>query len=402
VPALKATTSPAAGRRFTVRDALVVGQLALSLVLLVSGTLLTRGLFTAQRTDLGFDPRPVASLSFNLQMNGYDDARASAFRDRALEALRQLPGVLAVSTASRLPLAPDINMEGVMIPGHHAPNSEPTTIDSVRVGTGYFDVVGVPLVEGRAFTDDDVQRDRRVVIVNQSMSRQYWPETSALGRQIYLDGFQSPAYEVVGVARDHKVRSVGEPPRPYLHLPGAPARSLGVIVRTAQPATTALPMLRQALLQLEPEIVFTEDVSAEQVAATTVAPTRIGAAILGAFGALALVLAGVGVYGVVAYSMSRRIREVGIRMALGAQRATVLRMVLWQGGRLAAIGIAIGAVAAIGVGRVLESLLYGVSTVDPAAYAIACGALLLVATAANLLPALTAARIDPMRALRRD
>ena len=157
MPALKATTAPAAGRRFTVRDALVIGQLALSLVLLVSGALLSRGLLMAQRTDLGFDPRPIASLSFNLQMNGYDEARAEAFRDRALEALRERPGVVAVSTASRLPLAPDINMEGVMVPGHHEPNAEPTTIDAVRVGADYFDVVGVPMVAGRAFTNDDVR-----------------------------------------------------------------------------------------------------------------------------------------------------------------------------------------------------------------------------------------------------
>ena len=402
VPALRATTSPMAGRRFTVRDALVVGQLALSLVLLVSGTLLGRGLLTAQRTDIGFDPRPISSLSFNLQMNGYDEARASAFRERALDALQALPGVVAVSTASRLPLAPDINMEGVMVPGHHEPNAEPTTIDAVRVGADYFDVVGVPIVTGRAFTDDDVKQERRVVIVNESMHRQFWANASPVGQQLYLDGFQSPAYEVVGVSRDHKVRSVGEAPRSYLHLPATASRSLGLVVRTAQPSTAALPMLRETILRLEPDVVFTEDVSAEQVAATTVAPTRIGAMILGAFGALALVLAAVGVYGVVAYSVSRRTREVGIRMALGAPRASVLRMVLWQGGRLAAIGIAIGALAAIGVGRVLESMLYGVSAVDPTAYAIACGALLLVAMAANLLPAITAARIDPMRALRRD
>jgi ABC-type antimicrobial peptide transport system permease subunit len=161
-----------------------------------------------------------------------------------------------------------------------------------------------------------------------------------------------------------------------------------------------LPALRQALWQLEPEIVFTEDVSAESIAAATVAPTRIGAMVLGAFGALALLLAGVGVYGVVAYTVSRRTREVGIRMALGAERSRVLAMMLWHGGRLAIAGVAIGTVAAIGVGRVLESLLYGVSTTDPLAFAAAAGVLLLAAVAANLLPALTAARIDPMRALR--
>ena len=187
-----------------------------------------------------------------------------------------------------------------------------------------------------------------------------------------------------------------------MHRPGGPSRQLDLIVRTATPARAALPMLRAALLALEPEIVFTSDVPAEDVAATTVAPTRIGAVVLGAFGALALLLAAVGVYGVVAYSVSRRTREVGIRMALGAERGQVLRMVLWQGGRLAAAGIVLGAVAAAGTGQLLESMLYGVSGLDPMAYAVASGLLLAVAVAANLVPAITAARIDPMRALRRE
>jgi predicted permease len=401
VPALKDMTIPA-GRRFTVRDALVVGQLALSLVLLVCGTLLSRGLLTAERTDLGFDPRPIASLSFNLRMNGYDEARAKAFHDRAADALGRLPGVVSVSTASRLPLAPDINMDGVMVPGYHAPAGPDTPVDSVRVGPNYFSTVGVPLVEGREFTRDDVEQNRYVAVINEAMAHQFWPNTTPLGKTLYLDGFQSKPYEVVGIARDHKVRSVGEAPRPYLHLPAALSPNVGLVVRTAAAAAPALPMLRQALWQIEPDIVFTADVSADEIAATTVAPTRMGAAILGAFGLLALILAAVGVYGVVAYSVSRRTREVGIRMALGAPRARVLRMVLWQGSRLAATGILIGALAAVGAGRVLESLLYGVSSVDPLAYAVACGVLLLVATLANLVPAMTAARIDPMRALRAD
>jgi putative ABC transport system permease protein len=161
-------------------------------------------------------------------------------------------------------------------------------------------------------------------------------------------------------------------------------------------------MLRQALWALEPEIVFTEDVPAEQVAAATVMPTRVGALVLGAFGALALLLAGVGLYGVVAYSVSRRTREVGIRMALGAERRTVLRLILAQGGRLALVGVALGATASVGVGRLLESLLYGVSGFDPIAYGAAAGILLLTACLANLVPALTAARLDPVRALRSE
>jgi predicted permease len=403
VSALKESSGDGgARRRVTLRDALVVGQLALSLVLLVAGALLTRGLLAARATDIGYDPGPISSLSFNLQMNGYDHDQAGIFRDRALAAVRALPGVLAVSHASRLPLAPDINMEGVKVPGHHGPADDATPIDAVRVGTDYFRVVGVPIVAGRAFTLDDIEQDRRVVIVNETMARRYWPKGSALGRRIHLGDFDQPAHEVVGVTGDHRVRSVGEEPRPYVHLPASPTYGIGLVVRTSMPATSALPMLRQALWTLEPDIVFTEDAPAAEIVAATMAPTRIGAAVLGSFGALALLLAAVGLYGVIAYSVSLRTREVGIRIALGAARGQVLRLVLAQGGRLALIGLVLGTLASLGAGRVLASLLYGVSPFDPAAYAVAAALLAIVAVAANLAPALAAARIDPLRALRRE
>jgi predicted permease len=402
VSALKSSAEGDHRRRLSFGDLLVVGQLALSLVLLVAGALLARGLLAAHNTDLGYDPRPIASVSFNLQMNGYDITRASALRDRALRTIRALPGVSAVSTASRLPLAPDINIEGIRVPGHHAPTDDPTPVDSVSVGADYFAAVGVPIVSGRAFTDDDVAHQRRVAIVNQTMARQYWPDGSAVSQLIYTGSFASMPYEIVGVARDHKVRSVGEDPRPYFHVPSTPSQAVGLVVRTSTPPATALPMLRQALWSLEPDIVFTEDVPAEQVAATTVAPTRIAAIMLGAFGALALLLAAVGLYGVVAYSVSRRTREVGIRMALGAERHVVLRLILMQGGRLALGGIALGALASAGVGRILKALLYGVSGFDAIAYSAAAAVLLLVAVAANLIPAVAAARVDPVRALRSE
>lgn len=389
-------------RRITLRDSLVVGQLALSLVLLVAGALLARGLLAARGTDMGFDPSPIAALSFNLQMNGYDENRAMAFRARALEAIGALPGVEAVSVASRLPLAPDINMEGIKIQGQHGPDDDATLVDAVSVGADYFKVVGVPIVSGRAFTEDDVNQERSVAVVNETFARQYWPEGSAVGRFFYPGEFDQPPREIVGIARDHKVRSVGEDPRPYLHVPIGRSRTMGLVVRTATPAVAALPMLRDALWQLEPNILFTEDVSATEIAATTMAPTRIGAGLIGAFGTLALLLAAVGLYGVIAYSVSLRTREVGIRMALGAARTQVLRLVLAQGGRLALVGIAIGTLASFGVGRVLASLLYGVSPFDPLAYGVATGLLVLVAGLANLAPALTAARLNPLGALRRD
>jgi putative ABC transport system permease protein len=271
----------------------------------------------------------------------------------------------------------------------------------VTVGADYFAAVGVPIVEGRAFTGDDVKQARRVAIVNQTLARLYWPD-GALGRSLYTGTFTSAPYEIVGVSRDHKVRSVGETPRPYLHLPNAPSRSIGLVVRTSTPGAAMLPMLRQALWSIEPDILFTEDVSAEEVAATTMAPTRIGAIVLGAFGALALLLAAVGLYGVIAYSVSRRTREVGIRMALGAERWQVLRMILGQGARLAITGVALGAVASAVLARVLESLLYGVSGIDPLAYGAAAAILMLVALVANLVPAFSAARVDPVRALRNE
>jgi ABC-type antimicrobial peptide transport system permease subunit len=209
-------------------------------------------------------------------------------------------------------------------------------------------------------------------------------------------------HEVIGVARDHKVRSVGEPPRPYLHLPAGPSRAVGLLVRTRVPAETVLPALRQTVLALEPTIVFTEDVTGSAIAATTMAPTRLGAMVLGAFGVLALLLPTVGLYGVVAYSVSRRTREVGVRMAIGATRWQVLQLVVAQGFRLAAVGVVLGVIAAAAAGQLLESMLYGVSTVDPIALGTAAAVLLIVALAANLIPARAAARIDPLTALRME
>jgi putative ABC transport system permease protein len=394
--------SGAGRQRVSLRDTLVVGQLALSVVLLVSGALLGRGLLAARGTDLGFDPTPISALSFNLQMNGYDVDRAVAFQDRAIERLRALPGVAAVSTASRLPFAPDINMESIKVPGHHGPDDDGTPIDAVTVGADYFGVIGVPIVGGRAFTPDDIAQERKVAIVNETMARRFWPDGNALGRLIYPEGYDHPGREIVGIARDHKVRSIGEDPRPYVHFPTARSRWVNLVVRTTTPAVAALPTLRAALSALEPDLVFTEDVSATEVAEFSMAATSIGASLIGAFGMLAVLLAAVGLYGVIAYSVSLRTREVGVRMALGASRGQVLRMVLVRGGRLALLGMLVGAAIAAAASRVLSSLLYGISGYDPLAYSLVAGLIALIAVAANLSPALSAARIDPLRALRTE
>jgi len=402
VPALKASMEGDGRARFSSRDLLVVGQLALSAVLLVAGALLLRGLAVAQSTDIGYDPRSLTLLTFNLGMNGYDGDRADAFRERALDRLRSLPGVTSVTTATRLPFSPDINMSGVRVQGFHTPEEQETPVDTVGVGEDYFATIGVPIITGRALTRDDLENRRRVAVINETLARQYWP-TGAVGQQFYMGGYHTPAWEVVGVSRDHKVRSVGEDPRAYLHVPDdLKDTSQSFIVRTATPPTSALPMLREALWSIEPEIVFTEDVAASEVAETTMLPTRIGAILLGAFGALALGLAAIGLYGVVAYSVSQRTREIGIRVALGAPRGSVLRLLASRGARLAVIGLVIGALGAAAVGRLLTSMLYGVSAFDMMAFGAAATVLLAIAGIANIVPALAALRVDPVKALRSE
>jgi predicted permease len=404
VPSLKgdSTASNAPARGSFLSKALVVGQLAVSLVLLVAGALLTRALLAAQKADLGFDPSGVVSLSFDLGMNNLSVEEAEAFKPLLIERLQGMPGVEAVSLATRMPLAPDINMEGVSIPGHHRPDDDPTAIDATYVDANYFRVVGVPIVEGRGFDESDRAGSPPVTIVNEAMARRYWPDGSAVGQRVYTEGFDGPSFEIVGVSRDHAVRSVGEEARPYLHFVWAQTPSVltTVMARVRGDAAAAIPLIEREILAMNPEIVFTEKATAQEVVDLTLLPTRAGAGLLGAFAGLALSLAAVGLYGVIAYSVSRRTREVGLRMALGARSTDVVRMVLAGGMRLAILGLAIGAVASAFLARVLESYLYGVSSIDWLAYLAAAGVLLLVAGAANLVPALRASRVSPMAALR--
>ncbi|HEY7817306.1 MAG TPA: ABC transporter permease, partial [Vicinamibacteria bacterium] len=286
VPALKGDSGSEGGRRrgSFLSKALVAGQLAVSLVLLVAGALLTRALVAAQSADLGFDPAGIASLSFDLGMNNLTLEEAQAFRPQMVERLSGLPGVEAVSLAVRMPLAPDINMEGVHVPGHHRPDDDADTIDATYVDENYFRVVGIPIVEGRGFETADREGSPKVVVVNQALAERYWPGESALGKRITTDGYDGTAFEVVGVARDHKVRTVGEESRPYLHFARSQSPSIvtTVMVRVSGSADAALPALEREILSMNPEIVFTEKTTAQEVVDLTLLPTRAGAGLLGA------------------------------------------------------------------------------------------------------------------------
>lgn len=401
VPALKDTLDAGGqGRRVTLRDALVAGQLAFSLVLLVSGALLARGFAAARGADLGFDPTRVATLSFTPQMNGYDLDRTIALRDRVLEAVKSLPNVTAVSMLTRMPLGPDIQMSSFAVPGYHPAGSDGESVDTVAIDVDYFDVMGVPLIEGRSFTRDEVDNGRPVVVVNETFARRFWPGQSAVGRTVHDGGFDQRALQVVGVARDHKVRLASEPSTPYAHMPMRRSSSINLVARTAGPAAPLVQAMKRAVWALEPDAVFTTEGSATDAVDAALAPTRIGATIIGVVGVMALGLAAVGLYGVVAYSVSLRTREVGIRLALGAERGQVLRLVLGQGTRLALVGMGIGAALAVAAATCLRSMLHGVSVFDPLAYGAPAGLLLLVALAANLAPAVTASRVQPATAIR--
>ena len=407
VPALRAETGSALGRNrrgFVPRHLLVTGQLALSLVLLVAGALLLRALGAAGGIPPGFDPDRLAVLSFNLKMNGYTDEQGESFQRRMVERLRGVAGVEHVALVSRAPLGSDKNMDGIRLLGQHGPDDEPALVDSTYVEPDYFAALDVPILEGRAFSDSDREGSPGVVVVNEAMARRFWPGKSPLGERVFTEGFDKPSHEVVGVVRDYKVQELGEAPRPYLHFAWRQQKSrfATVLARTSGPATLTVASLRQAVLALEPAVVFTDEGTGTDLLRLTLAPTRLGAALLGSFGAVALLLAAIGLYGVVSYNVEQRTREVGLRMALGARVGDVLRLMLGQGMRLAGIGVVIGGLAAAALARVLSSLLYGVSAVDPLAYGGAVALLLAVALAANWLPARRAARIDPMVALRSE
>jgi predicted permease len=406
VPALKdAVTGPEPlRRRVSFRNVLVVGQLAVSLVLLIAGVLLLRGLGRASQIDPGFDPDRLVSLSFNLKMNGYSPEQATAFQRRLVPHLEAQPGIDSVTLVSRPPLGSDLNLESVKIVGHHQPDDEDTAIDATLVEPGYFGTVGLTLLEGRDFTAADDEDAPRVAIVNEAMARRYWPGRSPIGEQIHTDGFDGDPHVIVGLVRDYKVRSLGETPRPYLHFPWRqePSRNVTVLARSAGPAALAVAPLRRAILELEPEVAFSEEGTVSDLVRMTLVPTRVGASLVGAFGVLALLLAAVGLYGVIAYTVSQRTRELGVRAALGADRRDLVKLVVGQGMKLAVVGVALGVLAAAAVTRVLSVLLYGISALDPLAFGGAAAVLLAVALLANLVPALRAARVDPMGALRHE
>jgi macrolide transport system ATP-binding/permease protein len=392
------------GRRWSLRDGLVAGQMAGTVVLLVMAALLTRSLMAAHATDPGFRVDGIAVISTDVDVLGYEREQSRLFWDRAVDRIAAIPGVEAVALASRLPFSLNFNQDTVFIPGRHGPGDRGDTIMSARVSDGYFKALGVAILEGRGFDAADTPESPAVVVVSQAMASRYWPEESAIGRRIHLRGLDGPAFEVVGIAADHAVQRVGESPRPYVHFAQAqrPDTYRVLMARTRGNAGVLLAQVRRELLAMEPNLVFLDNQTMEDQVGATLLPVRAGAWVVSVVGLVAMLLAAIGLYGVIAYSVARRTREIGIRMALGAQPSRVLSLILRQGLVVTAAGLVAGGVLAALAARAAGGMLYGLGAADPLAWVGAIGLMVAAAVAANLVPARRAARVEPTVALRME
>ena len=401
VPALKDGSASSRRHALELRDVLVVVQIAVSLVLVVGGALMVRSLAAAGRVPLGYDTERTAYLALALEMVGYDAQRGGQFLETGLQRLQRLPQVEAVALTSRLPLSLNNNGFSLFIDGHPTPDNRPIAVDGAHVDERYFDALGLRLLAGRGIEPADRDDARRVLVITAAMAQRYWPGSpeQALNRELRLREGGEP-YRVVGVVSDYKVDTPGEQAKAYIHLPFLRQQSFGnYIVRTSTSAKAMVPALQRELRALDPNLVFLDRGSMRDLADVRLFPVRAGAWLIGAFGALALIVAAIGLYGVIGYSVSRRVREIGIRKALGARPGQLVGMVLGEGMLLVAIGGVIGAAFALALARLLSSVLF-VAPFDLVSFAIAFGVLVVVALLANAVPARRAARVDPMVALR--
>ena len=402
--ALADSSRIAGGRGSRLRNAFVAGQVAVSLLLLVTAGLFLRALQQAGAANPGFDPRRVEVLSLDPSVLGMDASRAAGFFQRLRDRIEGLPAVQAVSLADSTPLGLGNLFGGkrtaIEVAGRQpAPGKEAFEVEYSVIGTRYFEALRIPLLRGRDFTTADREGTRRVAIVNQTLAGHFWPGEDPIGKRFVRDAHD---VEVVGLARDSKYTRVNEQPREFLYLPclQVPSARLSLFVRTAGEPSAMAPALRREVRQQAPNLPILSLMTMQESIAVSRLPQRIAATVASLLGLTGLLLAAVGIYGVISYSVAQRRHEFGIRMAVGATHGSVLRLVVRQGLLLALAGVAVGSVAAFAASRLLASLLLGLDPSDPLAFAGVALLLLLTATAASLLPAQRAMHTDPLVALR--
>jgi predicted permease len=400
---LKERTTQATGARwYNIRHLLVVGQLALSLVALVSAGLFLRSLANAQQIELGFDADGLMVMGINAGNQGFDETRGRDLYRRVLERLAGVPGVESATLSTAVPLFAGGFQRTTFRDDQDTKDPRNGRLTQINeVADRYFETLQIPILQGRAFTANDRQGSPPVIIINETMAKQFFPNEAALGRRLYIFG-RPDAREIVGIAKTIKYNNVGEPETPHMYVPLDQSYSSQVIVqaRTAGDPDAMLGTVRRELQQLDPSMPLLNVNTYRTILRTSLWAPRFGTSLLAVFGTLALLLAAVGLYGVMSYGVSQRTREIGIRMALGARDRDVRGMVVRQGLLLAMGGIVVGLLASFALARFVTSLLFGVSGADPVTFGAVAGVLMAVATLATYIPAWKASRVDPVDALR--
>jgi predicted permease len=382
------------------RSGLVVLQVSLSFMLLVAGALLLESLEKIRSTSPGFSTTSVVTTGVSLVAAGYDVPRAKIFQDELMDRLRTVPGIQSAAFAAVTPLGyMGFSSTPVALDGYQpAPNEQPE-LEYNQVSPGYFATLGIPLSSGREFTRSDDENAPLVAIVNRTMVERYWHGEDPLGRRLQVKGHWA---RVVGVVADSKYESIGETPKPFFYVPLRQefVRDPDLNIRTTQSLQSTLAAVLRQVHALDPNLALYEMLTLQEQVNRATSSQVVAVTLVSTLGGLALLLASVGLYGVMSYAVAQSKRELGLRMALGADSNNLLRLVISRGLRLTAGGLLFGAAAALALTRLLGQLLYHVSPHDPWVFASAFAVMIATAISACLLPAWRASRTDPARVLR--
>ena len=414
VDALKdgSQSASSGGSRQRFRNVLVVVEMALAVVLLVGAGLMLRSLWALQNTPLGFQPANVMTMRVALPTEGYPSAeQVVASYERIVDKVRRVPGVVVAGAARALPLGSTIGDFGLMVDGYMPPPGVGAKGDWQIVTDGYLEAMGERVIRGRSITAADGTDSQLVALINEEMARRYWQGRDPVGGRIRIGMNPSrPWVTVVGIVGDVHHNGLTEPIKEKFYVPhaqwhksvGNPIRSMTLVIRTAASPAAIVPAVRGAVASIDPNLPIADVRSMDDVVGATLSTPRFTGMLLAMFAALALALSAIGIYGVLSYLVSRRTREIGIRVAVGASRAQVLRLVLGSGLTLALIGVGIGLVVAAGTSTLIASLLHGVSPIDPLTFGSVAVLLPIVALAASAVPAWRATRVDPIVALKTE
>jgi putative ABC transport system permease protein len=403
LPALKSESFFRMFRKSKLQNALVVTQIALSLFLLVGAGLLLRSLRLIQKVDTGFNADNMVLASIDVGLSDYDSARGATVYRQILERAKALPGIRSASLAQIAPMEIQSTQQiGIFVEGHEAPNLRPLSIDYNVVGPEYFRTMAIPVESGREFTDQDIANGPGVAIVNEAFAKRFWPGQDAIGKKVSTQSAQGPYLQLVGVVKDSKYYNIAENPLPFLYLPFSQRYEPAMVlhVKTTQAPSSYFAVIEREVQSLDRSIPVYRVHSMKDQLAVSLIELRGGALFMEIFGMMALALASIGLYGLMAYSVEKRKAEIAVRMAVGAESKHVLELILKEGMLLTLVGIGIGVIAVIASGRAVSSLLYGVSPFDPFTISVASLFLIGVALLAIFIPARKAMRTDPVEVLR--